>query len=287
MSSYSNSKFNLLAQEIGKQQMIRLCRAFLIENRNTLSLTQEITPEEALDPMNCALHSKMMTGSLCYSLSENGEYPDGAPPCNGCSIGISEAAKEGICAAEEEHGQKEEEEGQEGQEEQEKQEGIEARNFLPVCAHLLPEALKDESFLPVGAHLLPAEFKEVLRHMHMDIQEKVGYWFNRANSNAYKRLYPDSSRLYKKTIREMSAKYPEALARCKSFQAECLEDGSATQINGVTPYYMMRNHCVLPYQCECQACSCEQQPACENTLTSEETSSFASPTPNLHLSYFN
>jgi hypothetical protein len=48
--------------------------------------------DKALDPMNCPLHMTKLTGSICYSINSDGEYPVGAPPCNGCSIGITEAA---------------------------------------------------------------------------------------------------------------------------------------------------------------------------------------------------
>lgn len=216
----SNAKFNFLAEEIGKHEMIRLCRSFLIDNR---ALSKELTAEEALDPSNCPLHHMMMTGSLCYTQSQNGEYPDNAPPCNGCSVGITEAAKEGISAAEEEYGH------------------------------------EQENFLPCGAHLLPEEFKDVLRAMHMDIQEKVGYWFNHENSRVFKELYPKTYSLHKKAISHMREKYPDAFAACKAYQAEEMAKGNALNISGEIPDYMIRKTCVTPYNCYCDKCTYEER----------------------------
>lgn len=48
--------------------------------------------DKALDPMNCPLHMTKLTGSICHMINSDGEYPVDAPPCNGCSIGITEAA---------------------------------------------------------------------------------------------------------------------------------------------------------------------------------------------------
>lgn len=271
----SNTKFNLLAEEIGTHAMVRLCRAFLIENRNTLSLRCELTADEALDPMNCPLHSKKMTGSLCYSPTENGEHPAFAPPCHGCSIGITEAAHEGVTAAEEEYGQEEEGDAPEGLEE-------------------------EENFLPVGAHLLPEEFKEVLRRLHMDVQEKVGVWFNRANTNTFKKLYPAASLQHIKDIREMSAKYPEALDACKAFQAEKMTTGDAMRINGYVPEDVIRSTCFLPCECNCDSCVSKEgeriaqlEFAQAEIAAGMETKEYAlgtplpTPTTYLNFSYFN
>ena len=49
--------------------------------------------DDALDPMMCPLHVLKMTGSLCYQMNADGDYPPGAPPCHGCMLGISDAAK--------------------------------------------------------------------------------------------------------------------------------------------------------------------------------------------------
>jgi hypothetical protein len=51
-----------------------------------------INAEDALDPMMCPLHVAKMTGTLCYKMNADGDYPPGTPPCHGCVIGISEAA---------------------------------------------------------------------------------------------------------------------------------------------------------------------------------------------------
>jgi len=88
----ASDKFNSLVSEIGEDEMKVLCKAFLTQLNQKPVNYQNLTADTSLDPMNCPLHSQLITGEIFYPNSD-GEYPVYAPPCYGCSIGITHAIK--------------------------------------------------------------------------------------------------------------------------------------------------------------------------------------------------
>lgn len=45
------------------------------------------------DPANCKLHAARLTGGLYYTPRHDGQYSMYAPPCTGCTIGVTEQAQ--------------------------------------------------------------------------------------------------------------------------------------------------------------------------------------------------
>ena len=81
-------KFSALVSEIGEAAMLILCKEF-IKNANKDSYT-ELNAEIALDPMNCPYHLELITGKISSAL---GKYTYSYSSCEGCSLGITESAK--------------------------------------------------------------------------------------------------------------------------------------------------------------------------------------------------
>jgi hypothetical protein len=115
--AYKMTLWNIFPEDHFRHEdsTFKLPQGFIIRNRDEpydfthsipsqIELDQELTnyhkmmhymqfPEntdEALDPMNCQLHLQKMTGCISWRMDEDGNYPEGAPPCC-CRFGIAEA----------------------------------------------------------------------------------------------------------------------------------------------------------------------------------------------------
>jgi len=88
----ASDKFNSLVSEFGEGVMKVLCNSFLSKMSHKPVNYENLTADNSLDPMNCPLHCELITGKIFHPNSE-GEYPVDAPPCHGCSIGLSDAIK--------------------------------------------------------------------------------------------------------------------------------------------------------------------------------------------------
>jgi hypothetical protein len=91
----ASDKFNSLVSELGEDAMIALCSTFLTQFSPICKKPvkyENLTADNSLDPVNCPLHRELMTGRILLQNSEGG-YPVDAPPCHGCSIGLTDAIK--------------------------------------------------------------------------------------------------------------------------------------------------------------------------------------------------
>ena len=80
-------KFSALVSEVGEEAMLILCKEFIEKNKTSYT---ELNAEIALDPMNCPYHLELITGKISSPL-EN--YTYSYSTCQGCSVGITESAK--------------------------------------------------------------------------------------------------------------------------------------------------------------------------------------------------
>ena len=88
----ASDKFNSLISELGEDAMKALCTSFLTQSAKKPITYENLTADKSLDPVNCPLHRELMPGRILLQNSEGG-YPVDAPPCHGCSIGLTDAIK--------------------------------------------------------------------------------------------------------------------------------------------------------------------------------------------------
>ena len=81
-------KFSALVSEIGEEAMLILCKEFI--NKTNKNNYIQLNADIALDPMSCPYHLELITGKISSSL---GKYTYSYSNCSGCSLGITEIAK--------------------------------------------------------------------------------------------------------------------------------------------------------------------------------------------------
>lgn len=140
--------------------------------------------DEGLDPMNCALHSKKITGELSYIMNKDGEYPADAPPCH-CSLGMNEALE------------------------------------ISSPYELEPDEEEDEDdyLLPLGNHLLPEEFKKLIREHNLLIEELTGKrWTEEGAIAKFKQVFPLDYKTFKNECLRLTEVYSKEVQAVKDYQ---------------------------------------------------------------------